>query len=317
MLLALQAYGGQPLWGLEQPVHIRGEVRRGERFEKPVGRGVYFRLVPDDAGWQIEVGNENDDFTRCVNPPSHGITPMQIEGWHFRNDQNTAARPAGELLTPGVGEKRWFDFVLTADDNQKECNNLDAVLYIDDEKNPDHLRAMREMGSRVRGRGWFAITGMTLGNLVPGQQAWIESLQFEAELSSTGALELWKLPSRYVIPKGYTGWVRVHFGEKGATPSPQSDGHQMLSIPSSGVLHTSTELRSDRRDAQYIFSDGTPASLSGPHRQIWAWSNVAAGDCGGTYHTFFVGTREQYRSTPKDKETGIPPAPCNQPVAHP
>jgi hypothetical protein len=215
-LLAIQAtgvsgaYGGQPPWGLEQPVHIRGEVHRGERFEKALGRGLYLRLVPDEEGWQIEVGDKNDDFTGCVNPPFHAITPMQIEGWHFRNDDNTAARPPRDFLTPGVGEKRWFDFVLTADDNQNECENLDTALRTDDEKISEQTRATSEMGRYVSGRGWLAITGMALGNLVPGRQAWIESLQFEAELAFTGALELWKLPSRYVIPSGYTGWVSVY-----------------------------------------------------------------------------------------------------------
>ena len=325
MLLAFQAYGGQPPWGLEQPVRIRGGIHRGDKFEKQIGRGLYLRLVPDDEGWQIEVGDQHDDFTGCVNPPFHGITPMQIEGWHFRTDDNTAARPSSDFLSPGVGEKRWFDFVLSADDNKKECDNLSAALYINDEKNPEHVRALSDMGQYTSGRGWLAITAITLGNLVPGQQAWIESLQFEAELSFTGALELWKLPSRYVILKGYTGWVRVHYNEKGAAPSPKKDGYQVLQIPSSGVLHTSAELRTDSRDAQYIFSDGAVASASGTHRQIWAWTTVFAGDCGGTYHLFFVGTKQQYASAPntvsygsgnctctiqKDKDGAAPEIPC-------
>jgi hypothetical protein len=44
----------------------------------------------------------------CVNGPHHGITPYQIEGWLFRNDDNTALRKASELKTTGVGEKREF-----------------------------------------------------------------------------------------------------------------------------------------------------------------------------------------------------------------
>ena len=38
--IALQAYGGQPPRGLERPVPISGDVHRGKRFDKPIGRGL-------------------------------------------------------------------------------------------------------------------------------------------------------------------------------------------------------------------------------------------------------------------------------------
>jgi hypothetical protein len=291
LLLVSQAYGGQPPWGFEPPVHIQGVLHRGEGFEKAIGRGLFLRLVPDDQGWEMEVGDQSDDFTGCVTPPFHGITARQIEGWHFRTDDNKAARPATEFLTPGINDKRWFDFALTAGDNRKACDNPD-----------DFTRY-------ASGRGWFAITAMTLGNLVPGQQAWIESMQFEAELSFTGALELWRLPGRYTVPGGYTGWVRVHFNEKGAPPSPKGGDRLLLTVPASGVLHTSTELRSDSRDAEYFFAGGAPILLSGIHQQIWNWLVVNAGDC-GAYQTFFVGTKQQFESALKDKEGGPPLVPC-------
>jgi hypothetical protein len=286
LLLASQLYGGQPPWGLEQPVHIQGTLHRGERFEKAIGRGLFLRLVSDDQGWEIELGDRTDDFIGCVSPPFHGITARQIEGWHFRTDDNKVGRPADEFLTPGIDGKRWFDFALTADDNTKACDNPD------------------DFARYASGRGWLAITAMTLGNLVPGQQAWIESMQFEAELSFTGALELWKLPGRYTVPAGFSGWVCVYFNEKGAPPSPKSGGRFLVDVPASGVLHTSTELRSDPRDAEYFFSNGTPAAT-------WSWMVVNAGGC-GTYQTFFVGTKQQFASAPRDKDGGPPPAPCTR-----
>jgi len=98
--------------------------------------------------------------------------------------------------------------------------------------------------------------------------------------------------------------VCVYFNEKGAPPSPKSGGRFPLDVPASGVLHTSTELRSDPRDAEYFFSNGAPAPT-------WSWMVVNAGGC-GTYQTFFVGTKQQFASAPRDKDGGPPPAPCTR-----
>ena len=72
----------------------------------------------------------------------HGITPYQIEGWHFGNDDNTAPLKPDEFSTPGIGQKREFRFVVTAPDQAKSCSDLNKMLYIYDEKDPDDLAAM-------------------------------------------------------------------------------------------------------------------------------------------------------------------------------
>src|SRR5215467_12524761 len=113
VVLGLQMYGGAPPWGTAAPVKIRGEVRRGEKFERDIGNGLRFRLAPTDVGWRVEVGDGGEDFSRCVTPPFHGLTSRDIEAPAFRNDDNTASLPENELRTPGVGAKRWFDFELT------------------------------------------------------------------------------------------------------------------------------------------------------------------------------------------------------------
>jgi hypothetical protein len=40
--VAVPPFGGEPPWGLEQPTRISGEVRHGERFERPIAGGLYF-----------------------------------------------------------------------------------------------------------------------------------------------------------------------------------------------------------------------------------------------------------------------------------
>ena len=166
-------------------VRLRGEVHHSEKFEREIGRDLVFRLIPDEYGWDIEVGptDRMDNYMDCVNGPLHGITPYQIEGWLFRNDDNTANRKPSELMTPGIGEKREFQFVLTARDQERSCADLDRMEQIYDDKAPDRRAATGHFGEHAGGDGSVTITSMTLGHLNPGAQAWIESMRFEATFS--------------------------------------------------------------------------------------------------------------------------------------
>jgi hypothetical protein len=165
-------------------IRVHGEVRRSNKFEAEIGRGLVFRLVPGEYGWIVEIGpkDSNDDYMDCVNGPHHGITPYQIEGWLFRNDGNTALRKASELKTPGVGEKREFQFVLTRADESKACAELEKM-----ESKPDQrlegMATTNRFDTYAGGNGSLIITSMTLGNLKPGDQAWIETMSFEATFS--------------------------------------------------------------------------------------------------------------------------------------
>jgi hypothetical protein len=166
-------------------IRVHGEVHRAEKFEQEIGRGLVFRLAPSEFGWDIEVGpkDSTDNYMDCVNEPLHGITPFQIEGWLFRNDDNTAPRMPSDLLVPGIGQKREFQFVLTAADETKSCDDLEKMEHSWDQKAPEPMTASRLFGALAGGDGSVTITHMTLGNLKPGAQAWIESMQFEATFS--------------------------------------------------------------------------------------------------------------------------------------
>jgi hypothetical protein len=171
------------------PVHITGEVHRGEKFEHDITHGLVLRLAPTDTGWDIEVGprvpsnDGTDDYTDCVNEPLHGITPRQIQGWHFRTDDNAAPRPPADFLTPGIGGKREFEFVLTAVDQSKSCADVDQIEHTPNQTDAQRNASTARFGALARGSGTLTITAMTLGNLQPGQQAWIDNLQFEASFT--------------------------------------------------------------------------------------------------------------------------------------
>jgi hypothetical protein len=186
LLLFLSGAGnGQPQSPPNLSIRLHGEVHRSEKFEQEIGRGLVFRLAPSEFGWNIEVGPKDgtDNYMDCVNGPLHGITPYQIEGWLFRNDDNTANRKSSELLTPGIGEKHEFQFVLTAGDQAKSCADLDKMEHVYDEKDPHRVAATSHFGVLAGGNGSVTITSITLGNLKPGVQAWIESMRFEATFS--------------------------------------------------------------------------------------------------------------------------------------
>jgi hypothetical protein len=304
LAVAVPPFGGEPPWGRERPTRIAGEVRHGERVERPIGAGLYLRLEPyPEGGWEIQVGPRRptdsservDDFTACVNEPLHGLTDMDIEGSHFRNDDNTGARASPR--TPGVGEKRWFNFVLTREALTTECDNLDRMQHSYNDP-VERAKGERAWGALRSGRGWLTITGMTLGNLVPGEHASIAVMTFEAEVALHGALELWKLPATFVIPDDVAGWVAI-YGRRPRTPAlPRAGDRWVVRITRPGMIETSSEFRTDRRGARFVSTTGKPLLTHGTSRRIWGWDSFVE-SC-GALQRFFVGTRQQYESVPKN-----------------
>jgi hypothetical protein len=62
---------------------------------------------------------------------------------------------------------------------------------------------------------------------------------------------------RVVLPDEYVGWVRVDYRVPGAAPLPAEDGFQILLIPESGVLVTSSDMRtSPKRDEVFFERSG-------------------------------------------------------------
>ena len=71
--------------------------------------------------------------------------------------------------------------MLTREDYQRAAMAIDSLLWgqrtdVERQKALDALERVR------RGRGTLRITDATLGNLVPGAQAWFEALTFDVEL---------------------------------------------------------------------------------------------------------------------------------------
>jgi hypothetical protein len=110
--------------------------------------------------------------------------------------------------------------------------------------------------------------------------------------------------SRFLIPEGYTGWIRIEFEVQGAPPLPMEGGQYVLKIPSDGVLRTSsTEQYGWAKDQYYYYSAQGVRTLqdSGPAELIWGKINGEASGTSGKrkYEEFFVGNAQQFRDQAK------------------
>jgi hypothetical protein len=289
-------YGGEPPWGLEKPVHISGTVRRGEVFERTIGRGLYFILVPirettEGTAWKITVtdgpggptgSGSNDLLTNFAG--CHGDSEPQRE----INMEN-----------PGVGKRIELSFNLTEGRTKRWLEEIERFCECGSWPNDCWLPVSRDIPKRVNhpkvdiesgGRLVFVVTGIN-----PDGNASEPSLQFEVDLSYTAALEPWELPALYVIPAGYKGWIRVYVNEDGAPPLPKRGEFYVVRIPRSGVFHTSSKLREDYGGSKYVFTDGMPMK-----QPVWEGKQLECSSAYASQHVFFVGTDDEYKRTLKD-----------------
>jgi hypothetical protein len=145
--------------------HLASHLQRGERYEQTFGPGLCISLEPREFGWVVIVRDERPDenIARLTGPFHFVPNPRYVEGWHFRNADNSGPNegsvnaPQEErefLFSPEVG--RSFDYPLTGPE--------------------------AEEFARQAGRGMLTIRNLVLGNLVPGEKAWIESMDFTIDL---------------------------------------------------------------------------------------------------------------------------------------
>jgi hypothetical protein len=106
--------------------------------------------------------------------------------------------------------------------------------------------------------------------------------------------------SRFLIPEGYIGWIRIEFEVQGAPPLPIEAGEYVLKIPPGGVLRTSSaEQYGWARDHYYYYSaqGARPLPDSGSAALIWGKINAEGSGTSGKqkYEELFVGTAQQFK----------------------
>jgi len=166
-------------------ITFSGEVTKDQRFEKQIIENLYFCLIPQELGWAVFIGNKADtenNFAGVVTPPYHGINPLSIEGWHFRNADNSGPNEAGEKNINAPQELRQFNFVLNGRDYQQAFDCLQKILW-PYSYSPEEVAKAEVLQQSIRmAEGSLTIKEMELNNLVITQQAGMDYMKFDVEL---------------------------------------------------------------------------------------------------------------------------------------
>ena len=148
---------------------IHGTVKRGESFERTTPDGWILKLRPEPTGWRLEVtmkGREEEDLSRLT-PPWHFVpNPREIDGWHFRNADNTGPND-GSVNAPQELREFIFSPSVGRDiEYQGSATSADDVAKV-----------------RAFGRGWLFIEKSTLTPASRGEKAAFETMTFSACLT--------------------------------------------------------------------------------------------------------------------------------------
>ncbi len=163
-------------------IKFKGAVSRGQIFEKEISNDLVFRLDQSGQDWGIWIGDKsetNHDFSALATPPFHGMNSSYIEGWHFRNSDNSGPNEAGEKNVNAPQHERRFCFFLNEADYQIAYYYRNDQLLSSDEERHEIQEKFRSLEAKA---GTLNITHLELGNLLINERAWIEHMKFEVEL---------------------------------------------------------------------------------------------------------------------------------------
>jgi Family of unknown function (DUF6843) len=107
-------------------------------------------------------------------------------------------------------------------------------------------------------------------------------------------------PSRFLIPSGYVGWVRVEHRITNAPPLGREGNYFLVRVDRNGSAKTSSDLPEGwgGRDQFFYDSGGRrrPLSNAGWCKGGMIWDEASGKDAGATlFLRFFVGTEDQFR----------------------
>jgi len=173
LLMALLAAQDKPS---EKPLKFSGEVKAGQEFRKPIGRGLIFLLKPDDDGWIIEVQPEAAGGLGCRNystviaKPLNGYTPNDLNASYGVNAAEAVKRNPREIA-----------FVLDSDTCRLERARMDRLSW--PKSYPaDEVEASRQgYGTSAGGRATLRILQSKVTGA--GEDSKIDWLKFDVEVA--------------------------------------------------------------------------------------------------------------------------------------
>lgn len=175
------------------PLTFRGEVARGDtvvhRF-KHDDTGLEFRLAPVTYGWIIWIGDPKlpeQNYVTLATPPFRGISPAIIEGWHFRNADNTGPNLPGPGNVNAPRKERAFAFVLDPSGRREAAEALDIMLWPNGRDEAAVIAAEERWRGVIKVEGRLRVEALELGNLVKEERAWIERMAFAVTIDLPGS----------------------------------------------------------------------------------------------------------------------------------
>jgi hypothetical protein len=170
-------------------VQFSGIVHRTETYRHSLRGGLEFRLTPivgvSDGAWNIGIWPRDSveiDYAAVATPPYRGLNPLHIEGWHFRNQENTGPN-LSDVNAPQ--EDRGFLFVESRVDFDSCYAALNRVMWPYNFSDAVVERAGAMLDSLATGIGTLRITSPWLTAPLRGTQAEIDSMRFEVILEMT------------------------------------------------------------------------------------------------------------------------------------
>lgn len=170
-------------------VRFSGEITNGALFEREIGHGLMFRLVPlsgdGPGGWiieitpQVQAAADPEEFSEIVTPP-----------YHFYNDRYLAGAYGYSTKEAAAKTERDFNFVLSLPDRRIAEEVVNAVLYPSAASEQEKQRIASEAAALNLGHGVFHIlkSRVKLGKVdQPDVIAW---LKFDVVLDFSPGLTL-------------------------------------------------------------------------------------------------------------------------------
>ncbi|HXK04580.1 MAG TPA: hypothetical protein VMS37_19415 [Verrucomicrobiae bacterium] len=166
----------------EKPLRFSGEVKAGQDFRKPIGRGVVFVLKGDEDGWIIEVEPEAGRGQGCTNYSTVIATPVR---GYTANDLNVSyGVAAAEAVKRSPRE---VEFVLDGDACKREFERLNRLSWPGSYPAAEVQEAQDKFGSSAGGRAVLRIVQSKVspsGELVEGKDLGkIDWIRFEVEIA--------------------------------------------------------------------------------------------------------------------------------------
>jgi hypothetical protein len=107
-------------------------------------------------------------------------------------------------------------------------------------------------------------------------------------------------PSRFLIPDGFHGWIRITYGVPGAPPLGREGKYRVVKLRPDGTAETSSDLPGGWGHDEFFYDDGSSwhhLSNAGWCKGGMIWDESVESDSKGTetLQKFFVGTEDEFR----------------------